>query len=221
MTEIMRKLPKDLQREVWAFIGIKSIVITPTAKIIKEYYEDQQQYCYEYVNEYDGLSLIFKGERISGGNIGCGYPNSFWFEKFYSVRFYFQQMVFRANKELYKKYKHIDLTEELGEWINDPKCEHCSYPLTLKDYNCREDYGELSCSDCYGMNSGIIGDYDAVEEYCNNCEKTLIGLEWRHLMNKYEYAGMCFRCMEIEEEEHGVIEEEEEDEEEEEEEEEE
>jgi hypothetical protein len=178
MIEIFNKLPDDLQRCVMGYVGA-----TPTAEIIKEYYYNQKICCDHY-----WADTCIKGDFIVDG---------------WSFRYRFQHMVFKASKELYKNYKHIDLTDELGEWVNEPRCEHCEYPLSLKDFQSRGDYGELSCSDCYGVNSGIIGDFDEVSEYCNNCEKTLVGEEWRYLMDKGENCGMCFHCIEMDNEQHG------------------
>lgn len=201
MTEIMRMLPKDLQREVWSFIGMVSLGMTPSAEIINNYYEDQQEYCYEFINEDDLISVIDKGDRINGRDMdgwGFGHPSSFWYNKQYSVRFYFQRKVFRENKELYDdKYKHIELFGELGEWINAPKCNYCNYDLTLYDFKLKEDYEEYSCSACYGINNDIIGDRDVVDDWCNNCDKMLVGEEWRFIMNKEEGAGMCLHCIDM------------------------
>jgi hypothetical protein len=191
MADIFLRLPEDLQRCVMSFVGA-----TPVAEIIKEYYEDQKENC----SLYYCCNKDLNGDNPTGGSKDSGYPNSFWFGEFYSIRFCFQQLVFRESKNLYKKYKHIDLTEELGEWINDPRCIGCDYPLSLKDFNRREEYGGLMCSDCYGVEWGLIGDHDAVSECCNNCDKTLVGEEWRYLMDKEENCGMCFDCMEKEKE---------------------
>jgi hypothetical protein len=192
MIGIFDNLPEDLQRCVMVFVGA-----TPVAEIVKQYYEDQKENC----NLYYCCNKNLDGDNPTGGSKGSGYPNSFWYGKFCSIRFQFQQLVFRENKNLYKKYKHIDLNDDLGEWINDPRCKDCEYPLTIEDYHRRVEYGGLMCSDCYGVTNEIIGDHDAVSECCNNCDKTLVGEEWRYLMFQFENAGMCFHCIDMLEEE--------------------
>ena len=226
MTEIMRMLPKDLQREVWSFIGMESLGISPTAEILKDYIEDMYYHCniipegeYDeddtHLTHYDYFDKIVIYDWRNDENI--------------SRMYFLFKHVFKSNKDLFKGYKHIETKEGdyLAVWLNEPKCDYCSYDLTLKQYQniINDEDGDLDnyCDNCYGINNGIIGDEDEVDEYCENCDKMLIGIEWKHIMNKSsEFAGMCERCIEVaevgdseSEEEYSSEEEEEEDEEEE------
>jgi hypothetical protein len=199
MTEIMRMLPKDLQREVWAFIGMESLGISPTAECIKELL----------FSMYFDYKIILKiGYDTNIDRINYDYTDSiFYYMNAESIsRMYLHyRTLLNGNKDLFNGYRHIH-TERyvLTEWLNEPQCEFCDYPLTLRQFkNVLNDVylcGINCCDNCYGINTGIIKDEDEVVEWCNNCDKMLVGWEWKHIMNKTsEFAGMCGRCIEIHE----------------------
>jgi hypothetical protein len=209
MTELMRMLPKDLQREVWSFIGMKSFGISPTAEILKDYIADMYYNCSIIPDE----ALYFDNNKL---NLNYNYSDDIIFCLGISRMYYIFKTLFQRNKALYNgnQYKHID-TEEgsgLADWCSDPRCEDCEYPLSLEEFQHIVKNNKFNyCNNCYGINNGMIGDEDAVDECCNNCDKMLVGYEWKIIMNKSsEFAGMCGRCIEIHEDDDDADEEEEE-----------
>jgi len=191
MTEIMIRLPKDLQREVWSFIGMDSLGMTPSARAFWLFI-DETENCGSGCDNFYGNN--FKYEFI----VGLKYFESN--NKFYTEISNRNWMIFykfiKTQKEInYDKYKHLDM-KEVGAWCEEPICE-CSHWLDMDEFRNREKYN-WKCKNCYRIDNELINDEYILEEediQCNNCLEYLSVKDfkfWRDERN--DAAVKCLLC---------------------------
>jgi hypothetical protein len=199
MTEIMRKLPKDLQREVWSFIGMSSFEMTPSARAYWLFIDDTENYGSGYDNFYGN---DFKFEFI----VGLKYfesNNKLYTEISNRNWLIFYKFIKTQNEINNYKYKHLDM-KEVGAWIEDPVCE-CSHWLDLDDFRNREKYN-WKCFNCYRIDNYLLEDDDIlVDIQCRNCNEELSVKDFkfcREYRNGEDFwCSLCLEELEEEEEE--------------------
>jgi hypothetical protein len=203
MTQLMRNLPKDLQREVWSFLGMDSLGKTPSGLAFNQFYDDLDEY---YKNnphmkgdkKYDvkwystpELELTFNKIRDSYDNI---IPH--WLGSGVSYRNYvIFNYLFKEQRE-FDNSKFIKLNSRLiGLWKDKPHCKVCDHHLTAKEFKFI-DYHENLCDDCYGIKYKMMKDEDYTDKFCSGCYTSLSVSRFKEIRNRYDEFWLCIPCEE-------------------------
>lgn len=173
MTQLMIRLPKDLQREVWSFLGMESLGVTPSADAFYRFIDDTETYGSGYDNFYGN---DFKYDII----VGLKYfeSNNKIYQEISNRNWLIFYKFTKTQKEInYDKYKHLDM-KEVGAWLEDPVCE-CSHWLELDEFRNREKYN-WKCFNCYRIDNKLIEDNEIlVDIQCRNCNNELSVKEFK------------------------------------------
>jgi len=190
MTEIMRNLPKDLQREVWSFLGMKSLEMTPSAEAFWSFIDNVENYGSGY-NDFYGNS--FKNDYI----VSLKYfqsKNIFYTEISNRNWIIFYKFI-KIQKEInFDKYKHLDMGE-VSLWMDSPSCD-CSFWLEMDDFRNREKYN-WKCFNCYKIDNNLLKDDDILEEIqCVNCSEELSVKDFKYYRDSENTSFWCSLCLE-------------------------
>lgn len=205
MTELMIRLPKDLQREVWSFLGMDSLGKTPSGLAVTQFYDDLEKY-------YTGYRHL-KGDMLYRKDIylPLAYEKVIMLERhFYEQRdiydnYFGNWTTFRNYiifdclfKEQRKFDKSISIklnAKLIGMWYKGVYCKKCDYKLSAKEFLVL-DHHENMCNDCYGIHYQMMKDEDDTEKQCVDCENILSVAEFKSVQTKYYDYWLCEICEE-------------------------
>jgi hypothetical protein len=204
MTQLMRNLPKDLQREVWSFLGMDSLGKTPSGLAVNQFYDDLDEYYKKNPHmkgdkKYDvkwystpELENIFNNVRNSYDNI---IPH--WLGSGVSYRNYVIFNYLIKGQREFDNSKFINLNSRLiGLWKDKPHCKVCDHHLTAKEFKFI-DYHENLCDDCYGIEYQMVNNEDSSDKSCDECYKLLTIGEFKSVRRLYMEYWLCGHCEEM------------------------
>jgi len=189
MTELMRQLPKDLQREVWSFLGMESLGYTPSATAFIKFIDDAETYESPY-------KMIYGNEEKNGYyDVALGVPIDRPYP-FISRRNFiiFHSFIPTQRSISLERFPKLNM-KEVGLWYEGIHCDaNCGCRLTSLEFPFRHHHN-YKCDNCYGVDSGMIKDDEFVEHSCRECNELLTGAEWKK--NREEETWYCFDCENI------------------------
>jgi hypothetical protein len=180
MTEIMRQLPKDLQREVWSFLGMESLGYTPSATALIRFHDDTGNYTFWG----DDFNIEFY-DTETGVPIDRPYP-------FISRRNFviFHSFLTIQREISLERFPKLDMNE-VGMWYDGVECNACGCKLTIFEFPHRNHH-DWKCDNCYGVDTGMIKDDEEVEHSCRECNELMTGADWKN--NRTNETWYCIRC---------------------------
>jgi hypothetical protein len=186
MTELMRQLPKDLQREVWSFLGMESLGYTPSATAFIKFVDDTENYGCPYQIFWGSDVNIDYYDTDMGVPVDRPYP--FISRRNFIIFHYFHSFQREISLE---KFPKLDM-KEVGLWYEGVRCDaNCGCNLTTLEFPYRNHH-DYKCDNCYGVDTGMIKDDEFVEQVCRECLELMTGAEWKK--NRENGEWFCFSC---------------------------
>jgi hypothetical protein len=205
--DLLKRLPKDLKREIWSFLGFKSLE-TPSSyvfldflnttsvqyecfggKLIKRLKRDFYEEIYiDIEDNRESIELLVK--KVYTAYIETEIPHLYYSQISYRNWLIFNEIMSKQKQIYESKYSFLDI-KLLVLWEGRECCEVCDSVLEIIDLKLRK-YQDWKCNACYSIDNGNIKIDELTNKECKNCESFLTGQEWK--WSRKNYIHYCTPC---------------------------